>query len=112
MSKYIIPGFIALIIVSCVKKKVPVYESVISGTEEGLKIILKILPTMIVILSAVSMFRASGALEYTVRLAAPFFEKINIPPELIPMIILRPVSGSGAMGILADTMQHMAPTAV
>jgi len=109
MGKYIIPGFICIIIISCLKNKVPVYNTVISGADDGLKTVLKIVPTMIVILTAVSMFRASGALDYVVRLMSPLFEKMNIPSELIPMIVLRPISGSGAMGLLTDSFSAYGP---
>ena len=104
MEKFIIPLFILIILISCIKSKIPVYTCVTRGAEDGLKMIFKLIPTMVVILSAVSMFRASGALEAIVSLMSPIFRRLDVPPEIIPMIVMRPISGSGAFGILSDTL--------
>lgn len=104
MSAYIVPFFIAVIIIFCLKNKVPVYDTVVAGAENGLVMLTKIVPTMVIILTAVSMLRASGALDTAIALLRPVFEKIKVPPEIIPMVLLRPVSGSGSFGILADTL--------
>lgn len=109
LSVYIIPAFISAIIISCVKSKVPVYDSVIEGAEDGLKMLLKIIPTMVAIMTAVSMLRASGALEAAVGALSPLCKAANIPPEIVPMMLLRPISGSGAFGILADDLTVYGP---
>jgi len=106
LSAYIVPAFIAIIIIFCLKNKVPVYDTVVNGAENGLLMLKKILPTMIIILTAVSMLRASGALDSAITLLRPVFERLNIPPEIIPMVLLRPVSGSGSFALLTDTLSQ------
>ena len=108
-SIYIIPAFIFIIMVACFKNKINVYESVLSGAETGLKTLITILPTMIIILSAVSMLRASGVLDCVVGLLSPLFYKVKLPPEIIPMMLLRPVSGSGSFGLLSDYLLQYGP---
>lgn len=102
MSQYIIPIFILIIIISCFIKRVNVYESVTKGGEDGLKMLIHILPTMVVMLTAVSMLRASGLLGAIVSLLEPVMRKTGVPAEIIPMVLLRPVSGSGSFGLLTD----------
>lgn len=104
MSAYIVPIFITTIIIFCLKNKVPVYDTIVDGAENGLLMLTKIVPTMVIILTAVAMLRASGALDTAITVLRPVFEKINVPPEIIPMVLLRPVSGSGSFGILTDTL--------
>lgn len=104
MSSYIIPLFICIIIFACIKNRVPVYDTVVAGAEEGLMMVGRIIPTMVVILTAVSMLRASGALEAAEGILHPLLDKVGVPPEIVPMVLLRPVSGSGAFGILADNL--------
>lgn len=109
VSTYIIPVFIMIIIISCFKNKTNVYNAVVSGAEAGLRMLVTILPTMVIILSAVSMLRASGILEAVVNLLAPVFNKIDVPSDIIPMVLLRPVSGSGSFGLLSDYLSSYGP---
>ena len=109
MTVYIIPVFICLILASCIKKRVPVYDTVVKGADDGLKTLTRILPTMVVILTAVSMLRESGALEFFIKYTGPLFEKAGIPAEVVSMVLLRPVSGSGAFGLLADNITTYGP---
>ena len=104
MEKYITPVFILIILFSCIKNKTPVYSSVIQGADDGLKMIFNLIPTMVVILSSVAMLRASGALDAAVGVVSPIFNFFNAPPEIIPMVIMRPISGSGSLGILSDML--------
>lgn len=106
MTEYITPLIIGLIIVVCFFKKVPLYDAVTAGASDGLKIVAGILPTMIIILSAISMLNASGVLNFFISKLAPVTDFFNIPREVMPMILLRPVSGSGAFGILSDILSR------
>jgi len=105
MSEYIVPAIIFIILISAVMKKAPVYDSMCSGAADGLKIIIKILPSMICIMSAAAMMRASGIIDFLVDVLSPLTERIGIPAEIMPMAMLRPVSGSGALGLLADNLK-------
>lgn len=102
MSVYIIPCFILVIVISCFIKRVNVYEAVTDGAADGLKMLLHILPTMIIMLTAVSMLRASGLLSAVVGFIEPVMKQIGVPAEIVPMVLLRPVSGSGSFGLLTD----------
>lgn len=104
MTKYIIPAFILSVVFFSIKNKVSVYSVLTDGGAEGLKIIVKIIPAMVIILSSVSMLRVSGAMEAMIRAVSPLFNRLGAPPEIIPMIVMRPISGSGAFGILSDTL--------
>lgn len=104
ISELILPVFLAVIIVFSIKARVPVYDTVISGAEDGMMMLLKIVPSMIAIMTAVAMLRSSGIFDFVVRLLEPVMNKLNVPPEILPMVILRPISGSGAFGILTDNL--------
>ncbi len=112
ISIYIIPVFIFTIIITCFKNKVNIYDAIVQGAESGLKTIITILPTMIIILAAVGMLRASGALETVVGLMSPLFNKIGVPAEIIPMVLLRPISGSGSFGLLTDYYATYGPDSI
>lgn len=83
-------------------KRVPVYESFISGAKDGFHTAISIIPYLIAILFAFAMFRASGAMEAMTNLLRPTLNLISVPPEIVPMALARPLSGSGSLGILAE----------
>lgn len=109
MTEYIIPSVIFLIVFICLMKKVPLYESVIKGAKDGLSIVIDIFPTLVMVLFATSMLKASGALDYFIKLMNPALQIFNIPKDVMPMILLRPVSGSGAFGILTEIFAECGP---
>ena len=77
--------------------------------EEGLTVLLKVLPALVGLLTAVAMFRASGALEWLTGLCAPALEFLGIPPETTPLMLVRPVSGSGALAVGSDLIATYGP---
>jgi len=83
-------------------RRVPVYEVFVEGAKEGFQVAVKIIPYLVAILVAVGMFRASGAMEAMVHVLGPWTAKIGLPPEALPMALVRPLSGSGAYGVLAS----------
>ena len=80
----------------------PVYESFVGGAKEGFEVAVRIIPYLVAILFAIAMFRASGAMDAFVALLGPVTTLIGVPAELIPMAILRPLTGSGSAAIVAD----------
>ena len=72
------------------------------GAEDGLTVLLHILPALVGLMTAVSMFRASGALDWFSGLCAPLLNLLGLPPETTPMMLIRPVSGSGALAVASD----------
>lgn len=87
--------------------KRPLYDDFIAGAREGLESALRLIPTLILLLCTVSFFRASGALEWLTDFLSPFCRKIGLPSALLPLLILRPLSGSAANAIAADLFERV-----
>jgi spore maturation protein SpmA len=104
-SVWIMPTLIFGMLLVGVVRGVPVYESFIEGAKEGFNLGVMIIPYLIAILSAIGMFRASGGLEMMVGWIEPITSFINLPGEVLPLALLRPLSGSGAFGITAELVQ-------
>lgn len=88
---------------------VAVYEALVEGAKEGFQVAIRIIPFLVAILVAVGMFRASGALDAIVGAIGPALASLGFPAEALPMALLRPLSGSGAMGVMVDTMRSAGP---
>ncbi len=87
-------------------RKVNVYESFTNGAKEGFNVALKIIPYLVAMLVAIGIFRSSGAMDILLRGLKPITDLFNIPGELIPMAIMRPLSGGGASGIATSIMEN------
>ena len=109
LSSLILPLLLASAAVYGMGKRVNVYAALTRGAEEGLAVLLHIIPALVGLLTAVSMFRASGAMELLTRLWAPALEFLGIPPETVPLMLIRPVSGSGALAVASDLMASHGP---
>jgi spore maturation protein SpmA len=105
IAPWIIPGLIIGFLLFGMARGVRVYEVFVEGAKEGFQVALRIIPYLVAILVAVGMLRASGALGVFVGLLAPWTTPLGLPPEALPMALLRPLSGSGAYGIMAGIMQ-------
>ena len=90
-------------------RRVSVYDSLVEGAKQGFQVAIRIIPYLVAILVMVGMFRSSGGLEILVSLIAPVTTLIGMPPEALPMAILRPLTGSGAFGVAADAMSTHGP---
>ena len=108
-SSLVIPLLLAGVAVYGMGRRVDVYGALTHGAEEGLTVLLKVLPALVGLLTAVSMFRASGALEWLTGLCAPALEALGIPPETTPLMLVRPVSGSGALAVGTDLIATYGP---
>lgn len=86
-------------------QKVKVYETFVEGAKEGFQIAVKIIPYLVAILVAIGMFRASGAIDGLSKLLSPVLEWIGMPAEVLPLAIIRPLSGSGANGVMAELIE-------
>jgi spore maturation protein SpmA/spore maturation protein SpmB len=108
LSPWIIPGLMAGFLAFGVVKRVKVYEVFVEGAKEGFQVAVRIIPYLVAILVAVGMFKASGALELMVNWLGPWTGRVGLPAEALPMALMRPLSGSGAYGILAAIVQDPA----
>ena len=102
MIDYLVPGILLGICCIALGKKRDPYSLLVAGAAEGLGLLKSILPTLIVLLTAVSMLRASGAVQLISGLCAPVFMTIGIPPETAILVLIRPISGSAALAVGAE----------
>lgn len=102
LSVMMIPLMITVILIHGAIKKVNIYEAFVEGAGEGFKTAVKIMPYLIAIFLAIGIFKDSGALDIFIKLLAPITNVLGIPKEVLPLAIMRPVSGSGALGIVKD----------
>ena len=109
LSSLVIPLLLAAVAVYGLGRRVDVYNVLTRGAEEGLTVLLRIIPALVGLLTAVSMFRASGAMEWLSGLCAPALEALGIPPETTPLMLVRPVSGNGALAVASDLMAVHGP---
>jgi len=104
MTDYVVPLLLILACCLALRKKENCYELMLGGAAEGLKLLLTLTPTLILLLTAIHMLRASGAMEQLSRVLAPILKRTGIPPETAMLILIRPISGSAALAIGADLM--------
>jgi spore maturation protein B len=109
ISAWAIPVVIVLIPVYAAYKKVPVYETFVEGAKDGFDTAIKIIPHLVGMMVSISIFRASGALDAIMGWLSPWFERFGIPPEVLPLALLRPITGSGSLAYSADLMQQYGP---
>lgn len=105
-SEFLIPILIFYIIAMGVCRKRNVYADFMKGAKDGLSTVVKIMPTLIALMVAVNVLRASGFLEFTAKLLEPLAEKIHFPAPLVPLAIVKTFSGSGATGLLLDIFKE------
>lgn len=108
-SFWLLPAVVAALVLYGWTRQVRVYESLVEGAREGFQVAIRIIPYLVAILVAVGMFRASGSLDLLIGWIAPATALIGMPAEALPMAILRPLSGSGAMGIASEAMTAHGP---
>jgi len=102
LSPWVIPGLMFGFLLFGFLRKVRIYEVFVEGAKEGFNVAVRIIPYLVAILVSVGMLRASGAIDLMVDFLGPLSSKIGLPAEALPMALLRPLSGSGAYGILAS----------
>ena len=91
-----------MIIANAMLKRLPVFELFLQGARQGIGAVFKIMPSILALVCAVSMLRSSGLLDFLIGLVSPILQPLGFPPELFPLALLRPVSGSGALAVLDD----------
>ena len=105
----VVPLVIAAVAVCGMVKKIDVYGALVQGAGEGLGVTVKILPPLVGLLTAVYMLRASGALELAAQALGPVLSWLGIPPETVALLLVRPVSGSAALGVGAELITTYGP---
>lgn len=105
----LVPLIMAGVALYAMGRRVDVYSALVDGAGEGLGVMARIAPALIALLTAVYMLRASGALELAARALTPVLTRLGIPPETAPLLLVRPVSGSAALGVGAELIQTYGP---
>ena len=106
LSILAIPVIFLIFLVFGYFKKVKVYEKFVEGAKEGFNVGVKIIPYLVAMLVAIAMLRASGALDLITALVKPVTDLIGMPPEVLPMALMRPLSGSGSLGVMTELMHN------
>lgn len=104
MTDYLVPILLLGISLVALKRQEDAYDLLLSGAAEGLKMLLSIVPALVILMTAVSMLRASGAMELLSRLLSPVFSFFGIPPETAILVLIRPISGSAALAVGSELM--------
>ena len=108
----LVPALLLGVSALALGRRVDVYGALLEGGRQGLELVKTILPALVLLLTAVELLRASGAMEALTRLLAPAAELAGIPPELLPLALIRPLSGSAALAVGADLMAAWGPDSV
>lgn len=109
MTEWIVPAIICLVALYGQHRNVDVYHALVEGAGDGLKVLLRITPALVALLTSVYMLRASGALELLANVLSPWLEWVGLPAELLPLMLVRPISGSAALGVGAELIQTYGP---
>lgn len=106
MIDYLVPCILLFTALAALRKKENTYDILLQGASEGLALIKSILPALVLLLTAVSMLRSSGAVSLLSEICAPLFSLFGIPPETAILVLIRPISGSAALAVGADLMRQ------
>lgn len=106
LSVFVIPTIVVGFPLYGLYKRVPVYESFVDGAREGFTVAVRIIPYLVAILFAIGMFRASGAMDFLVSALNPVLALVGFPAEVLPMAIIRPLTGSGSAALVADMISQ------
>lgn len=106
MTDLFIPLILIALSAAALAKKENVYAALTDGAAAGLRMLAGILPPLVILLTAVSMLRASGALDLLTKAASPITKAVGIPPEVLPLMLVRPLSGSAALGVFSDILRQ------
>lgn len=109
ISKIILPIFVIVIIFYGVKKKINVYDVFLEGAKEGLSTTFSIFPAIIAMIFAINIFLDSNVLGFVINLLSPMIGNIKMPLEIIPMALLRPISGTASLAIMNDIFKSFGP---
>ena len=104
MSDYVVPAILLATSLLALYRKENSYDILLNGAAEGMRLLVSIVPALILLLTAVTMLKASGAMEVISNVIAPAFQFFGIPPETALLVLVRPISGSAALAVGADLM--------
>ena len=109
ISIWLIPCFILLVLLVSTWRNVPTYETFVEGGKEVVKMAFSLLPFLLGMIVSIAILRSSGALEAFVHFISPFLSFVGIPPEIIPLALVRPISGTAALGMTTELISTHGP---
>ncbi len=109
LSLLAVPMLLSFLPLYAALRRIKVYEEFVEGAKEGFQVIIRIIPYLVAILVAIGMFRGAGAIDLITDKLHPVLDRIGFPPELLPMALIRPLSGSGALGVFTDIVKQFGP---
>ncbi|HEY5586413.1 MAG TPA: nucleoside recognition domain-containing protein [Ruminiclostridium sp.] len=109
LSDYAIPMIFIVILLVAVLKKVKAYDLFVDGAKEGIETIFKIMPSLVGLLVAVGVFKASGALDFLIFILRPLIDALGMPPQVAPLALLRPISGSASFAFVTEIIKAFGP---
>jgi spore maturation protein B len=104
MTDLLIPGLLTIVCIIALHKKESAYDLLVEGAADGLRLLKSIVPTLVILMTGISMLRASGAFDLLGQVLTPFFSLLGIPPETAVLVLIRPISGSAALAVGAELM--------
>jgi|SRR5690625_949887 len=109
ISIWIIPLVILIILVVSLYKRIPAYELFVEGGKEGIKIAISLLPFLVGMIVAINILRSSGALDAFILFISPFLNWLGVPAEVVPLALIRPISGTAALSVTTELIQTHGP---
>lgn len=109
MSEIIVLLFVLAVILYGIKCKVPVYDTFIEGAKNGLTTVATVFPYILAVLCAIGIFKNSGMMDYLIKLLQPLCDRAGFPSQVLPLSVIKVISGSGANAVLADTLRGYHP---
>lgn len=109
LSVWIIPVLLALVLAASLCRKVKVFDVFVEGAKEGFRMSVRLIPFLVGMLVAIGLFRDAGVMDLLVQLSTPVLVKLHIPAEVIPLAVMRPISGSAALAMVADILNRSGP---
>lgn len=109
VSIWLIPCFILIVLITATWKRIPAYELFAEGGKEGVKMAFSLLPFLVGMLVSISILRSSGALDAFIAIISPILALVGIPAEIVPLALVRPISGTASLGITSELISHYGP---
>ena len=108
-ASYLVPLLLAALVVYCLVRRVPVFDAFSEGAREGLRSCVSLLPVLVGLVTGVSMLQASGALELAAGALEPLARYLGLPKEVLPLALMKPVSGGASTALLSQTLDRCGP---
>ncbi|WP_156289272.1 spore maturation protein [Oceanobacillus salinisoli] len=109
ISTWLIPCFLLIVLLTATWKRIPAYELFVEGGKEGVKMAFSLLPFLVGMLVAISILRSSGVLEAFIHFISPLLTFIGVPPDIVPLALVRPISGNAALGVTSELIATHGP---